>query len=42
MIIEKDEYKKSVDDFANGLKLSTSKKYTLSLDKYERFMVIGK
>ena len=34
--------KKSVDDFANGLKLSTSKKYTLSLDKYERFMVIGK
>ena len=34
--------KKSVDDFANSLKLSSYKKYILSLDKYERFMVIGK
>tara|TARA_Y100000114_G_C11748266_1_gene322809 strand:- start:1147 stop:1758 length:612 start_codon:yes stop_codon:yes gene_type:complete len=34
--------KTSVDDFANSLQLSSCKKYTLSLDKYERFMVIGK
>ena len=34
--------KNSVDDFANSLKLNVYKKYTLSLDKYERFMVIGK
>ena len=34
--------KKSVDDFANSLTLSSYKKYTLTLDKYERFMVIGK
>ena len=34
--------KKSVDDFADSLKLSSYKKYTLSLDKYERFMIIGK
>ena len=32
----------SVDDFANSLQISSCKKYTLSLDKYERFMVIGK
>ena len=34
--------KNSVDDFANSLKLNVYNKYTLSLDKYERFMVIGK
>jgi len=34
--------KKSVNDFANSLTLSSYKKYTLSLDKYERFMVIGR
>ena len=34
--------KKSVNDFANSLKLSAYKKYTLSLDKYDRFMIIGK
>ena len=34
--------KKSVNDFANSLQLNSYKKYTLSLDKYERFMVIGK
>lgn len=34
--------KKSVNDFANSLTLSSFKKYTLTLDKYERYMVIGK
>ena len=34
--------KEDVNDFAKSLRLDALKKYTLALDKYERFMVIGK